>query len=311
VMLDEVTACEDFHQQAKTLVDGGRIRLVASASSSSLLRDQRAYLTGRSSTLEVQPLTFFEYLEYKRIEIARRDSHLLDPYFRDYIRDGGLPEHVLEPSRDYLMSLVDDIIQKDIVAFHGLKDHQVLRDYFTLLMERSGKQASINKLGKILGLSADTSRRYLGYFEETYLIHLVPRFGTTNERILSPKKAYACDLGVKHLFIGNRDWGSYFENYVYLRLRARRPVFYVRTEGNEIGFLTEDRTLIEAKYGGELEGAQKRAFEEYPASRKLVVRSVHDLPILEEAAHLPSEGTEGGGEGTYGPMGEDGGMSDR
>ena len=50
-------------------------------------------------------------------------------------------------------------------AHHGLKDHQLLRHDFTLLMEPSGKQVSINKLAKILRLSPDTSRRYLGYFE--------------------------------------------------------------------------------------------------------------------------------------------------
>ncbi len=66
------------------------------------------------------------------------------------------------------MNLVDDIIQKDITAFHGLRDHQVLRDYFTLLMERSGKQVSINKISNILKISPDTSRRDGG--ERTHII---------------------------------------------------------------------------------------------------------------------------------------------
>ncbi len=282
LLLDEVTAKTDFHQQAKTLIDRENVRIIASASSSSLLQDQRAYLTGRSTTLEVQPLTFPEYLEFKGVTIARKDAHLLDAYFLQFVRDGGLPEHVLHPSRDYLMSLVDDIIQKDITAFHGLKDHQVLRDYFTLLMERSGKQASINKLGRILGLSPDTSRRYLGYFEQTYLVHLVSRHGKTNERILSPKKVYACDLGVKHLFIGNRDWGSYFENYVYLRLRAHQTVEYVRVDQNELDFLTGDGTLIEAKFNTAVEGQQRHVYDEYSAARKHILSSVRDLPLLEQ-----------------------------
>jgi len=281
LLLDEVTAQQDFHQQAKTLIDRENVRMVAGASSASLLRDQRAYLTGRSSTIEVQPLTFFEYLDFKDITVTRRDRQLLDSHFRAFIRDGGLPEHVLYPSRDYLMNLVDDIIQKDITAFHGLKDHQIIRDYFTLLMERSGKQASVNRLGRIVGLSPDTSRRYLSYFEETFLVHLVPRHGTTNERILSPKKVYACDLGVKYLFIGNRDWGSYFENYVYLRIRARQSVSYVLFDRNELDFLTGDRTLIEAKYNTSIEGAQELAFEEFAAKRKVLIQSVQDLPTLE------------------------------
>jgi uncharacterized protein len=282
LLLDEITVKDDFHQQLKTVIDRENVSIVAASSSSSLLKDHRALLTGRSQTLEVQPLTFEEYLEFKGIQVARRDAQLLDQYFRDYVREGGLPEHVLHPSRDYLMALVDDIIQKDITAFHGLKDHQILRDYFTLLMERSGKQLSINKIANILKLAPDTSRRYLGYFESTYLIHLVPRSGKTNERLLSPKKIYACDLGVKHLFIGDRDWGSYFENYVYLRLRAHQRVSYVRQGQNELDFLTEDGTLIEAKYNAELSGAQLEAFNGFPADRKHTITSVRDLKIIEE-----------------------------
>ncbi len=282
VLLDEITAKADFHQQLKNLIDRERVTIVAASSSSSLLRDQKALLTGRSRTLEIQPLTLEEYLDFKDVVVSRRDAQLLDGYFRDYVCDGGLPENVLHPSRDYLMNLVDDIIQKDITALHGLKDHQVIRDYFTLLMERSGKQVSINKMARILSLSPDTSRRYLGYFQDAFLVHLVSRWGKTNERILSPRKIYACDLGVKHLFIGDRDWGSYFENYIYLRLRQHQEVHYVRLGENELDFFTEDKTLIEVKYNAELHGAQQKAFETFPAQRKQIIGSVREAQLIDE-----------------------------
>ena len=179
------------------------------------------------------------------------------------------------------MNLVDDIIQKDIAAFRGLKDHQILRDYFTLLMERSGKQVSINKISNILKISPDTSRRYLGYFEETYLVHLLSRWGKTNERILSPKKVYACDLGIKPLFIGERDLGSYFENYVFLLLRDRQRLSYYYENGVEIDFLTEDDTLIESKYNTELDGQQLQVFQDHPARRKYVINSVKGLSVVD------------------------------
>ncbi len=283
LLFDEVTSQHEFQQQLKTLVDREHCRVVASSSSSSLLKDQRGLLTGRSLTIEVQPLSFAEYLDFSNIHIARRDRRLLESYFRDYVRSGGLPEHVRSPDREYLMSLVDDIIQKDITAFHGLRDHQLLRDYFTLLMERSGKQVSINKIAKILRLSPDTARRYLGYFEESYLIHPVPRWGKTNERLLSPRKMYACDLGIKQLFIGDRDWGSYFENYVYLQLRAwGKMIWYVYEDGNEIDFLTDDRMLVEAKYYDEMSQAQRHLFERFDARRKVIIDSVEALSQLAE-----------------------------
>ncbi|WP_238565756.1 ATP-binding protein [Spirochaeta lutea] len=280
VFFDEITYQKDYFHQLKTLYDKYSIKIVATSSSSSLLKDKKAFLTGRSITIEVKPLDFPEYMVFKDINLKKRDSALEEEYFKDYIRDGGLPENVLNPNREYLMNLVDDIIQKDITAFHGIKNHQIMRDYFTLLMERGGKQLSINKIANILHISPDTSRRYLYYFEETFLIHLLPRWGKTNEKILSSKKIYACDLGIKYLFTGDRDLRSYFENYIYLQLRNKKEVFYLYEDGNEIDFITSDTILIEAKYNAEISGKQKALFDRMNAKKKLVINSVDGLKLL-------------------------------
>ena len=282
VFFDEITYQDDYHQQLKNLYDKYNIKVFATSSSSSLLRDKKAFLTGRSITLEVKPLDFEEYKLFKKIEVKKRDDILNESYFKDYMKDGGLPENVLNPNREYLMNLIDDIIQKDITAYHGLKNHQLLRDYYTLLMERSGKQLSINKIANILKISPDTARRYLNYFEETFLIHLLPRWGKTNEKLLSPKKIYACDLGIKHLFMGDRDLGSYFENYLYLKLRNKKELYYLYEEGNEIDFYTSDKILIESKYNAELNEKQKKLFDSYNANKKIVIDSVSKLHLLDE-----------------------------
>ncbi len=282
VFFDEITFQSEYHQQLKNLYDKLHIKIFAASSSSSLLKDKKAYLTGRSITLEVKPLDFEEYKIFKNIEVKQRDKVLNDSYFRDYMREGGLPENIINPSREYLMNLVDDIIQKDIIAFRGLKNHQMMRDYYTLLMERSGKQLSINKIANILKISPDTSRRYLYYFEETFLVHLLSRWGKTNERILSSKKIYACDLGIKHLFMGERDLGSYFENYIYLKLRNNKDVYYLYEDGYEIDFFTSDHILIESKYNAEIKGKQKELFDRINAKQKFVIDSVNKLYLLDE-----------------------------
>ena len=102
LLFDEITYKADYPQQLKNLVDHGKATVLATSSSSSLLRDQRAFLTGRSTTIEVQPLNLAEYLDFKGVRVAKKDEQLLDSYFRDYMREGGLPENVLKPSRDYL-----------------------------------------------------------------------------------------------------------------------------------------------------------------------------------------------------------------
>jgi hypothetical protein len=281
LFFDEITYKKDYEIQLKNLFDKENVKIIATSSSSSLLRDKKAYLTGRSITIEIQPLDFFEFLDFKNITIKKRDSNLLDSYFKDYIKIGGLPENILYPERQYLMGLVDDIIQKDITAFHGLKNGDLLRDYFLLLMERSGKQVSINKIANILKISPDTSSRYLSYFEDTFLIHLVARWGKTNARILSPKKIYACDLGIKFLFHGDRDLGSYFENYVYLLLRNKKKIFYLQEEA-ELDFFTQDKILVEAKYETELNEKQKKFFKEFSAKKKIIIDSILKTQELSE-----------------------------
>ncbi|MDC7227006.1 MAG: ATP-binding protein [Spirochaetales bacterium] len=282
IFFDEITYSKDYHQQLKNIYDTQNTKVFATSSSSSLLKDKKAFLTGRAITYEVKPLDFNEYLKFKNIKVKKSEGYLLETYFKDYMREGGMPENVLNPSREYLMNLIDDIIQKDITAYNGLRNHQIVRDYYTLLMERSGKQLSINKIGNILKLSVDTARRYLGYFEETYLIHLLSRYGKTNEKLLSAKKIYACDLGIKHLFIGERDLGSYLENYIYLKMRNNKDLFYLYENGNEIDFITRDGILIESKYFSEMNEKQKKLFEETEATAKYVIDNIKKLEILEE-----------------------------
>lgn len=165
---------------------------------------------------------------------------------------------------------------KDISAVFNIKNSFVLKDFFLLLMERAGKVFSINKIANALGITPDSAKRYLKYFQDTYLIHLLPRYGKTNEKILSAKKIYAADLGIRTLFTGFRDKGSLFENYIYLKIKHKNPA-YIYKDGNEIDFYTEGKSLIEVKYNSELSEKQKELFDSIKAKEKYVIKSVRDL----------------------------------
>jgi len=282
LFLDEVAYKDRFQQQLKNLYDTQNVKIHASSSSSSVLKDNRAFLTGRERVIEVFPLDFDEYLKFKHVTFKKSEPYLKESHFDDYLRVGGMPEYVLNGDRGYLTTLVDDILSKDIVAFHGVKNPHHIKDFFALLMERAGKQISINKMARILKISPDTAGRYLEMFEKTYLVHLVPRGGKMNERLLSPKKVYAADLGIRNLFTGFKDKGALFENYVYLMIKLLDPR-YVFEDKNEIDFYTNGGFLIEAKYGSEMSEGQKALFERFPAKEKILVRSVHDLEALKAA----------------------------
>ncbi len=289
LFLDEITYKDQFHRQLKNLYDQQNVKIYASSSSSSVLKDKKAFLTGREVVLEILPLNFEEYCTFRRLEIKKREAYLMESYFEEYLRTGGMPEYVLTQDREYLTTLIDDVIYKDIVAFHGIKNPQGIKDFFALLMERAGKQVSINKIANILKMSPDTAKRYLQMFEETYLIYLVPRYGKLNERLLSPKKNYAADLGIRNLLTGFRDKGALFENYIYLMIKHLEPA-YIYQNGTELDFFTRNKMLIEVKYGGELTTKQKELFEKTAAEKKLTIDNIHELENLK--ALLLNEITE-------------------
>ncbi|MBP6497947.1 MAG: ATP-binding protein [Campylobacteraceae bacterium] len=272
LFFDEVTSKKSYQQELKNLYDLGDVKIFASASSASLLKDSQAFLTGRQRLVEVMPLSFEEYLQFKKIVIKKADDHLVESYFEEYMKDGGMPEYVLTGDISYLSNLIDNIIYKDIIAYHKIKDEQMVKDFFKLLMERSGKQFSLNKMANILGIGVDTARRFQSYFEETYLIYTVERHGKLNERLRHPKKIYAGDVGIRNLITGYRDKGAVFENLVYLKLKHKHP-HYVYEGSNEIDFFTDDEVLIEVKYNSVLNENQQKLFESYPAKERKVVNS--------------------------------------
>ncbi len=279
LFLDEVSYQKDYEIQLKNICDLQTAKTYASSSSASILKSRKPYLTGRSVTIEVLPLDFQEYLIFKQVKISKADSHLIDRYFNDFLKTGGLPEYVLRGDIEYLKELVDDIIYKDIVAFHNIKNPQIMKDYFLLLMERAGKVGSINKIASILKIAPDTAKRYLEMFADTFLIHLIPRCGKTNVKILAPKKIYAADLGVRTLFTGFRDIGSLFENYVYLKIKHLNPC-YIYEDGSEIDFLTLGKTLIEVKYHSEMTKKQQNLFNTYPAKERVLLTGIKDMEKL-------------------------------
>ncbi|TSC56975.1 MAG: ATPase [Parcubacteria group bacterium Gr01-1014_18] len=281
LFLDETTYQKDFELQLKNLYDSQNVKIYGSSSSASFLRNKKAYLTGRNFVLEILPLNFEEYLDFKGINIPPADEHLREKYFEDFLQQGGMPEYVLTGDVKYLKELVDDIIAKDIASLYNVRNTQKLKDLWLLLMERAGKIVSINKLANIMDMSTDTARRYLRMFEETYLIYLVPRCGKTNEKVLAPKKLYAADLGIRTFFTGFRDKGSLFENYIYLQIKQNHPC-YVYEKGIEIDFCTQDKHLIEVKYNSELTDKQKKLFESWPADKKILIESPKDLAKIQQ-----------------------------
>ncbi len=271
LFLDEVSTRENFAQELKSIYDNENIKVICSSSIATLMRDKKASLTGRTRTIEVMPLDFQEFLQFKDAKIAKSDKAKLESYFKDYLRLGGVPYYVLTEDKAYLNELVEGIIYKDIIAYHKITAEKTIKELFVLLCNRVGKPMSYNKIAEILKISVDSAKRYVSYFEKAYLFYLVDRYAASyNESATSPKKIYIGDVGIKNLIAGFKDLGASYENLVFLKIKDQKPSYYLK-DSIEIDFITKD-SLIEAKYNSELEDKQKRLFDSVKIKTKILAQ---------------------------------------
>ncbi|PIV08502.1 hypothetical protein COS52_02345 [Candidatus Roizmanbacteria bacterium CG03_land_8_20_14_0_80_39_12] len=249
VFLDEVHRFPKWAHILKSLYDipGYKTEIIASGSSSKEILDNGAYLTGRSTQIKVSPLTYFEYGQFVL------DKTKVD----DYLYYGGYPEYVLTKVPGYLNELLRDIIEKDIVRLHPVRNSQILLDVCQMIAKQLGHPGSPNKMSKVLGIDSKTVVNYIEYLREVQLIAPVYQYAQTlNERLYAPKKYYFQDLGMRNSFVGFADMGALVENAVYLKLihdYGEGNVMYLsRGREGEIDFVVktvQDKImLVEAKY---------------------------------------------------------------
>jgi predicted AAA+ superfamily ATPase len=254
--LDEVTYKEGMAQDLKVVHDNEDVKLFVSSSSAAGLRDEGAFLTGRTRTIELEPLSFWEFLHFTGREASPSERYLLESHFEEYLRYGGMPEYVLTRDPEVVLGLVSDVIERDIIARHDIRDEASVFELFQLLCERVGKRMTFNRLARILGVKPDTVKSYVGHLERNFLFHTVPRYARRlGERIRCPRKVYVADVGLRNVYTGFRDLGALYENLVYLSIRGE-VLGYVSEGGVELDFMTKEGP-VEAKYGQDLSEGQR------------------------------------------------------
>ena len=290
LFVDEVNYMKDFHQQLKNIYDSWNLKVMCSSSNASHLNDKKAFLTGRTATVEVYPLDYEEFLKFKKIKIEKHDKSLNKRYFEEYLKHGGMPQYTLDPDPERLLEIVNSIIQKDLISYYKIKDEKSIKELFKILCRRIGTPVSYNKIAGILKIEPETVKKYIHYFEKTYLFFSCERYSKSgNETVTSPKKYYILDNGLKNLAIPFQK-GRSFENLVFIRLHEKKSplqsINYYFRDSAEIDFIT-DRYLIEAKYGNaQLTPKQKQAFSRIRRKTKKVVRNYWELlKVLGETGH--------------------------
>ncbi len=244
--LDEIQAVDRWELFVRKIVDAGKKVVITGSNASLLSRELGTKLTGRHITNEIYPFSYSEFLQARKEKAGSKS-------FANYLEYGGFPEYLKNNRKETLRQLLNDIIERDIIVRHDVREKSALKILAVYLLSNSSKQISYNKITRTFGLgSVNTSRAFIAYLEDAYLFFTVKMFDySLKKQVVNPKKVYAVDTGLINAVSINftPDNGKMLENCVFMGLKRRgNEVYYFKGE-KECDFLIKE--------GGEItEGIQ-------------------------------------------------------
>lgn len=248
LFFDEVQNIKYWEKAVRKLRDGAKYKIFITGSSSKLLsRELSSLITGRHLSYELAPLNFKEYLFFKNISVENLKEIVLQEakifkYFEKYLKMGGFPKIVLDEDMELLKQYYPDILEKDIIKRHNIRQKDIVEKTGVFLLSNASKILSITSLEKTFNVSFEAASNYFNYFKEAFLVFEVSQFSyslKTQQKAL--KKVYAVDTGLANAvsFRFSEDYGRILENSVFLHLNQLAPeVYYYKTKSNlEVDFL--------------------------------------------------------------------------
>lgn len=200
---------------------------VTGSNSKMLSSDILTQFRDRGDEIRVYPLSFTEF--YNEYEGDKRGA------WQDYYTYGGMPlatslESHEEKSR-YLKDLFDRTYIKDVLERHEIKnDTEVLDILLDVLASGIGSLTNPSKLANTfkserqIGIGSETIEKYIGYFEESFLIEKAVRYDVKGRKYIgTPAKYYYTDLGLRNARLGFRQLEEthIMENVLYNDLIRR------------------------------------------------------------------------------------------
>ncbi len=218
--------------------------LFISGSNSNLLSGELAtFLSGRYVEFEILPFSFVEYAGITE-QCLNKDTYM------KFLGDGALPElfnlSTEEMKKNYVSSVKDTVMLRDIVARYKVKDIKLLDDLFVYLVNSASNIVSITNIinffsSKKRKTNYETLSSYISHLESSFLVHKVERYNIRGKETISGNcKYYLNDLSYyNYLYRGyGYGLGYLLENAVYLSLKRLGFLIYVGSiKDSEVDFV--------------------------------------------------------------------------
>ncbi len=251
---DEIQNIDKFETFVRRLQDQGKKIVITGSNASLLSKELGTRLTGRYKSFEVYPFSFSEYLTFRNISPSKDWPYLTEKKvkllkaFEEYMHEGGLPEYLKNKDNEYVRTVYENILYRDIIARYSIKMQKVIRELVNIFATNISSQFTYNSLKKSLGLSnAITVKEYSSYLGNSYLFFELQRFDFSVRKQLNfPKKIYVVDPAFSLLggFNFSANKGRVLENLVFVELKRRNIECYYHSNKNECDFIVKDGIKI-------------------------------------------------------------------
>ncbi len=263
LLLDEIQNISGWEKVVNAYRLEPNVDVVITGSNAFLLSSELAtLLSGRYIQLAIYPLSFREFLKFKEVDEPN------DLVFNEYVQYGGFPSIVLSRTdslkTDFLTTLYDSILLKDIAARKSITDVTDLENIVRYLFDVIGNPISIKKVVDTIKsgggqTSHETVTKYLRSLEEAFIFYNVERFDVKGKNLLKTENKYYCvDTGLRNLVAPptSKNFGFLLQNIVFLELKRRKYVVhigkigvkeidFVCTKGNDICYIQLTQSLID------------------------------------------------------------------
>ena len=234
---DEIQNVEKWELFIRHLHDRDKRIAITGSNASLLSKELGTRLTGRNIQIELFPFSYTEYLMFLQLENNLASFNL-------YLEDGGFPEYIKSKHKEQLQQLFKDIVYRDIIVRHGIRQAKTLIDIALFLIANVGKEYSLNGIKNTFGVgSANSVADYIHWLEDSYVLFSMPRFSWSLKSVsINPKKVYCIDTGFAQAnsLSFSEDTGRLLENCVYLALRRKyKEIYYFKDKG-ECDFIVKE-----------------------------------------------------------------------
>ncbi|BFH73849.1 ATP-binding protein [Sulfurisphaera javensis] len=255
IFLDEVQKVENWEGFVRSLIDRKEAYVIVSGSVKMNISES---LSGRHLSFIVYPLSFKEFLEFKKLEIKNdldilAKEPIIKSLFLEFVKLGGFPLVALSELKEkVLVNLYEDIISKDVIERCKIKNVHEVRTLSLFYLSQIGNRISFRKISRSLNIPIKNVLKYTECLTSSFLIYFVnPLNSKLSEMVKAEKKVYSIDQGLANVigFRLNESLGSLLENVVFIELLRRygiNKIFYYRGKRGEVDFVIKDNEVKEA-----------------------------------------------------------------